>query len=370
MAIGAEADADDAGPQRRHLFRREAAGRERAGAITLGEDVRLLQERLHRLDSGGLPQVDPGAALAVPGVHQQFGLIGQVRGGDVQYIGAVLRQHAAAGRTGQHAREVEGAHARQRPFALRQRLGRRVADLHDVDQRQLRHGNPVRRRVPFVAAARQAAHTTAVGNRLLDREPVPFGDGGGQRFARVAFGAGNAQRAGAMVRMVGVDEHVPAVARRIVAGQRIPRHRPFAVAQDVGVGAQRSGGGGEVDRDLLGPAGLQPPQIGDREADGTQRRGAGGADAPRRLEHRIAVPGEGEPVVGTRAASQLAQDGIGQVVVHLPPAMILVSRAMNSFGQVMCGLWLVSSSWQVQPASLRARSANWRNGSPGPLRVA
>ena len=224
--------------------------------------------------------------------------------------------------------------------------------------------------VPFVAAACQAADATAVGDRLLDREPVPLGDGGGQRLARVALGAGNTQRARAMVRMVGMDEHVPTVARRIVAGQGIPRHRPFAVAQDVGVGTQRCSGSRDVDRDRLGPAGLQPPQVGDGETDGAQSRGAGGADAPRGLEHRIVAPRDREPVVGARGASELAQDRIGQVGVHLLPAMIFVSRAMNSFGQVMCGLWLVSSSWQVQPASLRARSANWRNGSPGPLRVA
>ena len=198
--------------------------------------------------------------------------------------------------------------------------------------------------VPLVATARQAADAAAVGNRLLDREPVPFGDGCGQRLARVALGAGNAQCTGAMVRMIGVDEHMPAVARRIVAGQRIPRHRTLAVAQHVGVGAQRRGGGVDVDRDRLRPAGLQPPQVGDREADGAQRGRAGGADAPWGLEHRIVVPGDREPVVGAGAASKLAQDRIGQVGVHLPPAMILVSSAMNSFGQVMCGLWLVSSS--------------------------
>ena len=179
VAIGAEADADDARPQRRHLLGREAARGQRAGTIPLGEDVGVLQKRLHRLDARRLAQVDPGAALAVAGVHQQFGLIGQVRRRDVQYVGAVLRQHAAARGAGQHAREIEGANARQWPVALGQRLGRRVADLHDVDQRQLGDGDAVRMGVPLLAAARQAADAATVGNRLFDREPVPLGDGGG-----------------------------------------------------------------------------------------------------------------------------------------------------------------------------------------------
>ena len=147
-----------------------------------------------------------------------------------------------------------------------------------------------------------------------------------------------------MVRMVGVDEHVPAVARRIVAGQRIPRDRPLAVAQDVGVGTQRRSRCVEIDVDRLRLAGPEPPQVGDGEAYGAQRRGAGRADTPRSLEDRIAVAGDREPVVRPFGTAELAQDRMGEVGVHFPPAMILVSSAMNSFGQVMCGLWLVSSS--------------------------
>ena len=228
-----------------------------------------------RLDAGRLGEVDPGAALAVAGVHQDLGLIGQVRGRDMQHVGAVLRQHAAAGRAGQHAREVERAHAAQRPLAFRQRPRRRLADLHDVDQRQLGDGDAVRMGVPFLAAAHQAADAAAVGDRLLDGEPVPFGDGLGQRLARLGLGARDAERAGAMMRMVGVQEHDAPVARRVVAGQRIPRHRLLAVLQHVGVGAQRRRRGVAVDRHGLRLAGPEPPQVGDRETDRAQRRRAG-----------------------------------------------------------------------------------------------
>ena len=117
VAVGADADADDAGPELGHSLGREAARGERAGPIALGEDVGLAHQAVQGLDAGRLAQVDPGAALAVSGVHQDFGLVGQVRRRDVQHLGAVLRQHAAAGRAGQHAREIEHAHAAQRTIA-------------------------------------------------------------------------------------------------------------------------------------------------------------------------------------------------------------------------------------------------------------
>jgi len=75
---------------------------------------------------------------------------------------------------------------------------------------------------PFRAAAHQAADAAAVGDRCLDLQPVPFRDGLGQRLARAFLRAGNAQRALAMVRMVGVQEHRPAIPRRVMARERIP----------------------------------------------------------------------------------------------------------------------------------------------------
>ena len=197
--------------------------------------------------------------------------------------------------------------------------------------------------VPFLAAAREAADAAARSDRLLDGEAVPFGDRGGQRLLGVGRGAGDPERAGAMVRMVGVQEHRPAVARRVVAGQRIPRHRPLAVLQHVGVGAQRHRGGMAVDADGLRLAGPEAPQIGDGETHRAQRRRPGMADAPGRLEHRIVAAGDGERIVGALAATELAQDRVGEIRAHLP-AMIVSSSAISTSGQVMCGLWLASIS--------------------------
>ena len=270
VAVGTDADADDARPQLGQPFRREAARRQRSRPITLGKDIGLAHQSGQRLDAGRLAEIDPGTTLAVAGVHQQFALIRQVRGGDVEHVGTVLGQNAAAGRAGQHSGEIQHANTAERPVAFQQWPRRCLADLDDVDQRQSGDRDAMRMGVPFVAAAYEAADAVAGCNCFFDGKAIPHGDGLGQRLARLGPGAGDAQCTGTMVRMVGVQEHGPAVPCRIVAGQWIPRHRPLAVAPDIGIGAQRSRGGTQVDAHGLGLAGAQAPQVGDCKADRSQ----------------------------------------------------------------------------------------------------
>ena len=123
--------------------------------------------------------------------------------------------------------------------------------------------------------------------------------------------------------MVGVQKHAPTVARRIVAGQRVPRHRLLAVAADIGIGAQRGRGGAEVNTHRLGFAGAQPPEIGNCKTDGTQRGGPRLADPPWRREHGIAAAGKREPIVGALAAAELAQNVVDQRVAHLSALICL-----------------------------------------------
>ena len=98
-----------------------------------------------------------------------------------------------------------------------------------------------------------------------------------------------------------------------------------------------------VDIDGLRLAGPQPPQIGDGETHRAQRSRPGMGDAPGRFEHRIVAAGDGERIVATLRPAELAQDRVGEIRAHLS-AMILVSSAIRSCGQVMCGLWLASIS--------------------------
>jgi hypothetical protein len=220
---------------------------------------------------------------------------------------------------------------------------RAVADLHDVDQRQLRHGLAVRMGVPFVAAARQPADAAAGRDRVLDLLSVPLGHGFGQRLARGFPRTRDTQRALAMMRMVGVQEHRAPVARRVMAGQGIPRDGLLAVLQHVGVRPQRRRRGMAIDGDGLRLAGAQPPQVGGGEAHGAQRRRARARDAPGRDEHRVFAAGQRQRIVRALLAAELAQHVVGKALGHLP-LMISVKRDISTSGQVMCGLWLASIS--------------------------
>src|SRR3569833_1768823 len=82
-------------------------------------------------------------------------------------------------------------------------------------------------------------------------------------------------------------------------------------------------------------------------------------------------PQHGEVVGNDRVELSARPIGAGYIFRHVESvarylsAMIRLSNAISMSGQVMCGLWLASISWEVQPGSPRARSANWRKTSPG-----
>ena len=97
-----------------------------------------------------------------------------------------------------------------------------------------------------------------------------------------------------------------------------------------------------VDRHGLRLAGIEPPQVGHREADGAQRRRS--ARPTRHGEaKRVLAVAEAEQIVGALLAAEQAQYVVGKSLAHLP-AMISVSSVISTSGQVMCGLWLASIS--------------------------
>ena len=98
-----------------------------------------------------------------------------------------------------------------------------------------------------------------------------------------------------------------------------------------------------VDGDGLRHAGAQPPQVGDGEPDRPQGCRAGMGDAPGRDEHRIVAAADRQRIARVPGAADLVEDAVGEVVAHVS-AMIFVSSAISSCGQVMCGLWLASIS--------------------------
>ena len=60
VAVGAERDVDDAGPDARGLLRAEAVGGNRAGPVALHEDVGVAQQAGERRAAVGVAQVDGG----------------------------------------------------------------------------------------------------------------------------------------------------------------------------------------------------------------------------------------------------------------------------------------------------------------------
>src|SRR5437588_339338 len=82
-------------------------------------------------------------------------------------------QGPGAGRSRQHARDVDDADAVQGTIALGQGLGWTVADLHDLDQRQRGDGDALRVDLPFRGAPHHAARALTGDDRLLEVERLP-----------------------------------------------------------------------------------------------------------------------------------------------------------------------------------------------------
>ena len=230
--------------------------------------------------------------LAVPGVEFLIAKIWQMRRGDLQHVRAVFRQRASAGRPGQHARQIQHAHARQRTLARGQLLWRCVADPYDLQQRQGGDGGRLRMLCPFGVRAHHAAGTFGGDDRLLEIGGVPV-----QHRARhclaIFLHAEHAQRGGAMVGEVAVQVAPAAILGRIDAHDGVARVRDLAVAKlHVMAAAQRRRGLAQIDRNRLLPSGAHLPQRGGSEPGRGQRRGAGHADTEWSRNDRVGAAGE------------------------------------------------------------------------------
>ncbi len=170
---------------------------ERAGAIALREDVGLAAASAFMVSTpAGRQEVDPGAALAVAGVHQQLGLVGQVRRRHMQHVGAVLRQHAAAGWTRQHAREIE-ARARQtaddRPSARAAPAPRRSSRCRSAAAWKSPRRADGRSILRGCASGRRRSRPAAIASSIASPSHLATASASASRVS--SFGAGDAQRA-------------------------------------------------------------------------------------------------------------------------------------------------------------------------------
>ena len=221
VAIGADRDADDAGPQLRRLLGAEAVLGDRAGPVALHENVGLTQQRGELLPRARVAQIEMRGKLAAAVVdHQRFHRR-QMRRGDQQHVGAVRSERAPAHRPGNHAGEVQHLDAGQRAVSAGSGSGG-ASPIFSM----LNGGSSATAR-PCGCASHSSNERVAVTTRpaTARRRPrtlisIPSIQRPLHRSA-VVVAAEQLERAVAMMRQVGVQPHPAAVATAVEAGDRV-----------------------------------------------------------------------------------------------------------------------------------------------------
>ena len=274
-----------------------------------------------------------------------------MRGADLEHVGAVLGEAARTGRTGEDAREVEHAHAGERPRARRQRLGRRVADALDLEQRLQGDRPGVRMRRPVRLRPGVAGAAAAGVDRVLERDAVP-------RAARllgrgaILPGAEDAEGGAAVIDEVAMDAD-PAIAHRVEPAQRIPDRWRLAVDAEIARAAQGRGGRAQIHRDALGTSAAQLPQRVGGEPDRGERCRAGGPDEVARAQNRIrAADLRRRRGTEVRGRENLAQCGERH---HVPLSTTSPSTATTPSRLTISGL--ISASATGCPATSARRES-------------
>ena len=176
VAPGAQRYIHDAGPHFGERFRREAVACQRAGPIRLRENVARSHELTHQLRFARIAQIDVRLELADARVEVGVAKIGEIFTRHAKDVGAMLGERARARGARENACEIEHADAGERTLARRQRLGRGIANLDDLEERQIRDRVHLGQRTPFFFAAHEASAPAALEQRVLQFESVPLGD--------------------------------------------------------------------------------------------------------------------------------------------------------------------------------------------------
>ena len=148
-----------------------------------------------------------------------------MRGGDQHHVGAMDCERPPAHRAGNHAGEIEHAHAGERALAVRQRLRRRIADLLDRKDRQVRNRAALIMRIPFGERARHGDDQPSLRGGRLELLRLPAFERMPHRLARIVA-AEQLQHAIAMMWEIRMQPHPPAIEPgepRANVGQRHPR---------------------------------------------------------------------------------------------------------------------------------------------------
>ena len=171
----------------------------------------------------GFAQIDEGRELAAAVVDHQRAHLRQMRGRHQQHVGAMRRERASAHRAGDHAGEIEHAHAGERPVA-------RAAAAAAAHRRCARSRTP---EAPATARPCGCASHSANERVIVTTSPAsaaavsnasPCQPSSARCTAsRVIVAAEQLQHAVAVMREVGVQPHPAPVAAAVEPGDLVPR---------------------------------------------------------------------------------------------------------------------------------------------------
>ena len=260
---------------------------QRARAIALRKDIRAGQQIAQRASPRFALEFDKTRQLAAAGVDGEPGNRRQIGTGDQQHIGAVHRERAAGDGSRDHPREIEHAHAGQRPIARGPRLWRGLADFLDCQQRQFGQRPAVRRRRPFVMRAHHRHHAAGGIGRGLEGLGIPLHQGG-LNIVAFRLAVQHLADGSAMMREIGVQPHEAPIAGLVDPGDRVPgRRRRLVVDAQIALAAAFDHGMTHVDRDILALAAAQFPDLrGGKSGRGNAGLRRGG-NAKRRRQLRL-----------------------------------------------------------------------------------
>ena len=223
MAVGGKRHTDDAGVEGRECLWREAMPGNGARAIALQKNIgtggKIAKLRLVI----GVTQIKRGGSFTAPGIHHQFIKARQMRGADMQNIGAMRGQCAPCHRPGNDACEVKHAEAAEGTLGgWRQGHARRIANFLDQHRRQAGSGLALGRGIPFIQAARHCHHKARFRCRRFEIRRAPGAECRSDRSAIMRDIAKQAQHAVAMMREIRVQPHPSPIATLIEPRNRIP----------------------------------------------------------------------------------------------------------------------------------------------------
>lgn len=193
---------------------------------------------------------------------------------DEQHIGPMRGERPPADGPGNHAREIEHTHARERSALgmCGQWLRWRIADALDCHQRLAGDGDALRVRVPLFKRTRRGDDHARLRRRVFKRFGLPLAQCSGHGVA-VIRAAEQLEHAVTVMWEVGMQAHAAPVAAAVEPGDLVPwLGRQLAVDAEVALGAELQRGVVHVDRHRLLAPGAQ--RIDVRGGQGGGRDGA------------------------------------------------------------------------------------------------